>query len=317
MRDAPRKLENSRLGPGGEFDIVRRLLARWGDLATGIGDDAAVLPAAGEGLVVSVDTSVENVHFRKEWLTYREIGYRATAAAASDLAAMASDPVGVFLSLALANDDVRGVDDIADGVGECVAAASMRILGGDLTRGPALSLALTVIGTTEHPLRRDAARDGDRLYVTGALGGPLLALRDFQNGRTPASPFRARFAHPVPRLVEARWLRDRGAHACIDISDGIIADARHLASASGVAIRLRKEDVPVMQGGTTEDALSSGEEYELLVVSREPLDTVEFEHTFGLTLTDVGSVHTGQPGVQLLADGREVAAPRGFDHFGE
>lgn len=319
MSTSPRRPRHTSLGPGGEFDVVRRMLSRWGDLAEGIGDDAAVMTAPdGERLVVSVDTSVENVHFRREWLTHREIAYRATAAALSDLAAMAATPMGLFLALTLAGDDVPEAEELAEGVGQCASAAGARILGGDVTRGAQLSVTLSVLGSAARPLLRSAARDGDRVYVTGALGGPLVALRELQAGRTPLALHRARFAHPVPRLREARWLQERGAHAGIDISDGIVADARHLASASGMTVRLRREGVPVIKGAKIDDALSSGEEYELLVASPVALDVRDFERTFGVALTEIGSVHRGDgAGVQLLDDGREIVAPAGYDHFRE
>lgn len=304
------------LGPGGEFDIVRRMLDRWGEAARSIGDDAAILPAAAGGQrVVSTDTSVEDVHFRREWLGHAEIGYRATAAALSDLAAMAAEPEGIFLALTLAEMDVPRVDELADGIGECVRSAGTLILGGDVTRGAKLSLTVTVIGSATVPLLRSGAVAGDRIYVTGRLGGSLRALRELRDRRLPVSVLRDRFAHPVPRLREARWLAERGAHAAIDISDGLIADARHLAVASGVEIHLRAEAVPAFPGATSEDALASGEEYELLVTAPGPLDAAAFRAEFGLDLTEIGEARGDEADVVLTAGGRRVAPPAGYDHF--
>lgn len=303
------------LGPGGEFDIVRRMLERWGEIAAGIGDDAATVPPPRGQLVVSTDTSLEDVHFRREWLSHSEIGYRATAAAMSDLAAMAATPVGVFLALTLPESDVLAVDALADGIGECVRASETKILGGDVTRGAKLSLTFTVLGSADAPLLRSAAVAGDRVYVTGRLGGPLGALRDFRDGRTPRAELRERFAHPVARLSESRWLAERGVHAAIDISDGLIADARHLAVASGVALHLRSESVPAFTGTSSDDALASGEEYELLVTSPERLDTAGFRRAFDLDLTEIGEVRGDEADVVLTAGGRRVAPPAGYDHF--
>lgn len=306
------------LGSGGEFDVVRRLLGRWGALASGIGDDAALLPAQQPGnIVVSTDSSVEDVHFRKAWLAHREIGYRATAAALSDLAAMAATPMGVLVALTLPENDVVRVEELADGIGDCVREAGTRILGGDITRGAALSLTLTVIGAAERPLTRSGAAPGDRVYVTGRLGGPAGALRDFRGGREPRAELRARFAHPVPRLRESRWLAEHGCAAAIDISDGLVADARHLAAASGVAVEIRSESVPLFEGVPLEWALSSGEEYELLVTSAAALDEAAFSRELGLELTEIGKVEPGEPGTVVLKQrGRAVAAPGGYDHFG-
>lgn len=303
------------LGPGGEFDIVRRMLEVWGDLAAGIGDDAATIASPAGRLVVSTDTSVEDVHFRREWLTHAEIGYRATAAALSDLAAMAALPLGVFLALTLPDSDVPAVDDLAEGIGDCVRLSDTKILGGDVTRGAKLSLTLTVLGSAASPLLRSGAVAGDRVYVTGRLGGPLGALREFREARIPPPALRERFAHPVPRLSESRWLASRGARAGIDISDGLIADARHLAVASGVGLHLRSERVPVLAGAKPVDALASGEEYELLVTSPGPLDVGAFRAEFDLDLTEIGEVQGDEADVVLTAGGRRVAPPAGYDHF--
>ena len=307
---------HSALGPGGEFDIIRRMLERWGESARSIGDDAAIVPLPRTGqLAVSTDTSVEDVHFRREWLTHAEIGYRATAAALSDLAAMGAKPEGIFLALTLAESDVAQAGALADGIGECVRSAGTLVLGGDVTRGAALSLTVTVIGSAELPLVRGAVAAGDRIYVTGRLGAPLRALRELRERRTPAAALRDRFAHPVPRLREARWLAERGVRAAIDISDGLIADARHLAVASGVALYLRSERVPAFAGTTSDDALASGEEYELLVSSPGELDTAAFRREFDLELTEIGEAQGDEADVVLTAGGRRVAPPAGYDHF--
>ncbi|HUR91411.1 MAG TPA: thiamine-phosphate kinase [Gemmatimonadaceae bacterium] len=303
------------LGPGAEFDIVRRMLARWGSLAKGIGDDAVVLPGAPGRMVVSTDASVEDVHFRRDWMSHAEIGYRATAAALSDLAAMGAEPVGVLLALTLPERDVARVEEIADGIGDCVGSCGTVVLGGDVTRGEKLALAVTVLGTAQEPLLRSAARPGDRVYVTGRLGGASAALRELQAGREPAGKSRARFVRPVPRLRESRWLADHGCTAAIDISDGLVGDARHIAAASGVAVHLRQESVPVFDGATGRDAVAGGEEYELLVTCAGPLDVAAFEKRFGVPLTEIGGVAAGEPDAILTNDGTRVAAPAGYDHF--
>lgn len=209
------------LGPGREFDIIRALLARWGARATGIGDDAALLDVpAGEHLVASADTSVEHIHFERAWLTPREIGYRATMAALSDLAAMAAWPLGVLLALGLPRSWLDEVGEIGDGVGDALDRAKTIVRGGDITGASDLTLGFTVLGSTATPLRRNGARLGDTVYVTGTLGGPGAALAAWQRGDTPAQEARERFAHPVARIAEAIWLARGGARAAIDIRMG-------------------------------------------------------------------------------------------------
>ena len=304
------------LREGTEFDIVRGMLARWGDLADGIGDDAAVLAQTASGsTVISTDASVENVHFRRGWLEPREIGYRATAAALSDLAAMAATPSGILLALTLPDSWRHSVDAIADGIGEAAEHASARIIGGDLSEGRDLALVVTVLGIAERPLRRSGAQPGDVVYVTGELGGPGAALSALLDGRVPSTADRARFAHPVPRFREATWLASRGASAGTDVSDGLAADLSNIAAASNVCISLSLDRIPVVAGVSSHDAVASGEEYELTVTSPAPLDTRSFENEFGLRLTRVGGVEAGRAVVRVFDHGAPVLTPAGYLHF--
>ncbi len=311
------RASHTALGPGGEFDLVRRLVARWGDRAAGIGDDAAVLDVPlGAQLVASVDTSVESVHFRREWLTPREIGYRATAAALSDLAAMAALPLGVLLSLTLPPELAAWVDELGDGVGDAAGDAQCPIVGGDVTAGERLSLSLTVLGHAVAPVRRRGATAGDRVYVTGRLGAPGAALSALRNGERPAPAIRERFAHPQPRLREARWLAEHGAHAMIDISDGLAPEARHLASASGVSLALVLDALPCATDVAPLDAVVSGEEYELLLTAPGPIDIDAFALAFGIPLTPIGEVNeAGATDVSFTLHGMRVDPGTGYDHF--
>src|SRR6476661_4329885 len=156
--------DNIALGPGKEFDIVRSLLAEWGKSAERIGDDAAVLEVPnGEKLVVSTDTSLEGVHFRRDWLNHFEIGYRATAASLSDLAAMAARPLGLMIALTLPEADRSEARAIAIGIREGASAVLCPIVGGDLSSGKVLSLTITALGSVARPLTRAGARVGQRV----------------------------------------------------------------------------------------------------------------------------------------------------------
>jgi thiamine-monophosphate kinase len=305
------------MGDGAEFDAIRQLLSIWGSNAIGIGDDAAIVDIpAGERLVVSTDASVENVHFRREWLSAEEIGGRATAAALSDLAAMAARPRGLLLALALPADWRCDVDGLARGVGRVASAAGCPIVGGNITLAAELSLTLTVLGSTIRPLERAGVIVGDDIYVTGRLGGPGAALRSWLADRPPEPEHRARFASPAPRIREAHWLAARGAHAAIDISDGLLADAAHLARASGVSIVLDERDIPCMLGVSVYDACVSGEEYELLVAVPHDVrvDAPAFEREFQLPITRIGTVVPFAPGTIRFAHGL-VPSSHGHDHL--
>jgi thiamine-monophosphate kinase len=309
------------MGEGAEFDAIRGLLMTWGLRAAGIGDDAAVLDIpAGERLVVSTDASVENVHFRREWMTAEEIGGRAAAAALSDLAAMGAAPRGLLLALGIPEGWRPELEQLAHGVGAVGASAGCPIVGGNVSAAGELSLTITVLGSARQPLTRSGAREGDIMFVTGRLGGSGAALRALLAGEKPAVAHRARFVAPVPRLREARWLAEHGAHAAIDISDGLLADASHLARASVASLEFDAPAIPCVPGVSVEDALESGEEYELLVAAppASGIRVEEFEREFGVPITAIGVVTArGTNAVMLrgsLAVGRAVGS-RGHDHL--
>ncbi len=322
------------LGPGREFDLLRRFLGRaetplHEGVRVGPGDDAAVLAG---GWVVSTDLSIEHVHFRTEWLSHREAGYRATAAALSDLAAMAAEPVGVLVSLAVPDAPER--EDLAvelyGGVAEAAGASGAAVLGGDLTRSPGPWIVdVTVVGRADPPVLRSGAAAGDEIWVTGVLGAPAAAVRIWREGGVPSEALRAAFRRPVPRIPEARWLCERaGVRALVDLSDGLAGDAGHLAAASAVGVVLDLEAVPVAgaaaealgAGAALDAALHGGEDYELLVAARPgALDEVRgaFFDTFGLRVAKVGRVVEGA-GVwaeDSVSGERRALDARGFDHF--
>ena len=305
------------MGDGAEFDAIRAMLVAWGPQAIGIGDDAAVLEIPdGERLVASTDATVENVHFRRGWLSAEEIGGRAAAAALSDLAAMAATPRGLLLALGVPDGWREELDAIARGVGRVSAAAGCPIIGGNITRASELLVTVTVLGSAGHPLRRAGARPGDIIFVTGELGGPGAALAAWVSGAQPEPAHRDRFAHPVPRIQEARWLAERGATAAIDISDGLVRDAAHVARASGVSISIDAARVPTTAGTTTDLAVASGEEYELLVAMPPGanVDIDAFRQLFRTSLTSIGRVVSAGSAPVVIA-GLSLPSGVAFDHF--
>jgi thiamine-monophosphate kinase len=316
------------LGPGREFDRIRRLAATLGPRAAGLGDDCAVL-APGEGmLVVSTDVSVEDVHFRRAWLSAQEVGWRATAAALSDLAAEGAEPAGALVGLTVpASAGDEEVEAVMLGAGDAAAATGARIVGGDLSSGAAWSVAVTVLGWAAAPVGRGGARVGDGLWLTGTLGAPRAALEAWLRGDTPHEAARRAFAHPMPRIRAGQWLAHHGAGAMIDVSDGLAADAGHIAAASGVGLSLELDRVSVAAAARPEAArlgmpverfaAESGEEYELLAAlpARFAADEARaFERACGLPLTRVGEVVAGA-GVTARLGGAPLALG-GYDHFG-
>lgn len=322
-----------RLGRGAEFDLVRAFLgpeeALPDAVRVGPGDDALVLEG---GVVISCDLSVEDVHFRRSWLTFREIGYRAAAAALSDLGAMAAEPLGVLVSLAIAPSEAESAGAaLHGGVHEALASVGGVLLGGDLSASPGpLVLDVIAVGRADEPILRDGARPGDEVWVSGRLGGAAGAVRVWEAGGEPPPALRTAFARPHPRIPEARWLaREGGVRALLDLSDGLAGDAGHLAAAGGVRVVLEAAAIPVEPGleagsgpGDALDlALHGGEDYELLLAAApgtmEEL-VEEFSLRFGTPLTRVGRVEAGD-GVHMVGEEGGTPAPLetgGFDHFG-
>lgn len=301
-------MKNLRLGPGPEFDLIRAIIDRLGPDASGIGDDCAVIPIGGTNLVASIDCSLEDVHFRTDWLTPQEIGYRSTATALSDLAADGAEPIGVLVSLGMpGRGKGEGGSEIMAGVGAACRAASAQVLGGDVVRSDKLMVDVCALGTAERPVRRGGAKAGEGVWVTGTLGGAGLALAQIQVGKELDATLWARYARPEPRIKAGLWLASHGASAMIDISDGLAQDAGHIAAASGVAIEIQLEKLPCWPGVTSVAAAASGEEFELLVtLPAEFKDAATFVKATGLPLTRIGSCSAGQ--------GVTPPVP-GFQHF--
>ena len=315
------------LGPGPEFDRIRRIARTLGDRARGLGDDCALLPQRDATLALSTDVSVEGVHFRLDWIEPAEAGWRATAAALSDLAGEGAAPIGVLSALTVPEDAAEGdLTALAAGIGDAAASAGAVVIGGDLSAGPVWSIAITVIGRAERPVTRAGARPGDGLWVTGALGGARAALEAWSRGDSPADDARRAFAHPEPRIAPGLWLSAHGARAMLDLSDGLAGDAGHLAAASDVRVHLALEAVPVAAAAIAEAkrldlpvqqfAAEGGEDFELLAALPPefgPAETRAFEAACGLALTRVGTVERGG-GVRAELAGRRLEL-RGYDHF--
>jgi thiamine-monophosphate kinase len=265
----------------GEFDLLAELEQR--GLARGIEDDAAQL---GRGFVVTQDALVEGVHFRLDWTTHRELGYKAAAVNLSDLAASGADPEALLVTLAAPPYTLLAdVLELYEGLNE----PGVPVVGGDTTRAESLSISVTAIGRSARVPGRGGAQPGDLLVVTGPLGVAGAAFRE------------GRHARPPLRVEDGRRLA-ASAHALIDISDGLAVDAGHIAERSGCRLQIDLEQVPLAPGATHDD-LGFGEDYELLAATPDPLD-----------YPVVGRCEQGS-GVEIRLGGSPVALG-GWDHFG-
>jgi thiamine-monophosphate kinase len=305
----------------GEFDRVKRLAARFdrkegaaaARLLVPIGDDAAAVLPDGAVTVTSVDAVNEGVHFTRPQWTPRAIGHKATAAALSDLAAMAARPGEIYVAAGLPPDvSDDDFDELCAGIADAAERAGATVCGGDMSASKELWLSVTVVGYADSAsslVTRAGAQPGDVVAVTGELGAAALALES------------NRQVLPVPRFAAARALAENGATAMIDISDGLAGDAGHICDRSGVAIEIELARVPLAAGlGDRDDAAefaaASGEEYELLVTIPEGSFAAAEQavKTAGTTLTRVGRVGKG-PGLRLVGATGATVDVRGFDHF--
>jgi thiamine-monophosphate kinase len=197
-----------------------------------------------------------------------------------------------------------------------------KVLGGDLTRSEQYSVDVCVIGEAQRPVRRWGAREGDGVWVTGYLGGAALALEHFRTGKSMSTVLRNRFACPEPRIQAGMWLADHGASAMIDISDGLAADAQHLAAASEVGIEINLEQIPRWEEVDALAAVASGEEFELLCTMPPTFGDASvstFRSETGLQLSRIGTCLRGaggrRGGVRLVDHNKPVPLPPGYDHF--
>lgn len=315
------------LGPGPEFDLIRDFLhgvrGKGPGVRVGPGDDCAVV--TGAGIAVTVDMTVEDVHFRRAWLPMADIGYHAAAGALSDLAAIAARPIGVLAAVALGPGDEEGAGrELMRGVVAAARAVDAVVLGGDLTRSPGpLVVDITALGDVTRPVLRSGARVGDEVWVTGALGAAAAAVRDWLSGEEPDAAAREAYARPGPRVREALWLAARDIPtAMVDLSDGVAGDAGHIAAASGVRVVIRSAALPVAEPARGPDgtrlAAAGGEDYELCFTAR-PGAVAEVEEAFGrelgVTLTRVGEVVEGSGAVVVDEEG-QVMELQAFQHWG-
>ena len=261
-----------RLAEDEMVDRIRRTLGG-GIQGDRLRDDAAVLAVPGGGsVVVSTDSVVAGVHVDLALCAPADVGWKALMGALSDLAAMGARPLGALVALCVPGSDGSGelALGVMAGVAEAVGVSGCPVVGGDVSSAPELVVTVTVLGSVDGgvPVARAGARAGDVVLLTGPCGGSAAGLRVLRAGESgggvsPSADLVGAYRRPVARLAEGEVLRQAGAHAMIDISDGLALDLHRLADASGVGFALH--DVPVAEGATRAEALGGGEDYELLV----------------------------------------------------
>jgi thiamine-monophosphate kinase len=302
-----------------------------GGIEVGIGDDAAVLALGDRRLVWTVDEQVEGTHFRRDLASWHDIGWRSFMAAASDVAAMGAEPWCALSALVLPDDvDDAALEELARGQRAAAVEAGAPVVGGNLARGPALSIATTLLGTCERAILRRGALAGDGLWMAGRVGlaaAGLRALGAGANGGKGAAALEAgkgggaaleaaveAWRRPRALVAEGRAM-GRVAHAAVDVSDGLACDVGHMADASAVGAVL-DEDALLADDGLAGAAsalgveaidlvLYGGEDYALVVASPVPIDGFR----------RIGEVTAGRGVALRSSNGERPIEPRGFDHF--
>ncbi|AKH21744.1 thiamine-monophosphate kinase [Sedimenticola thiotaurini] len=319
--------------PASEFQLIERYFARLGttraDVVLGVGDDCALLQVpADRQLAVSMDTLVEGIHFFPD-VDPESLGHKALAVNLSDLAAMGADPAWVTLALTLPKVDEAWLAGFCRGFARLAARYQVQLVGGDTTRGP-LSISVQVHGFVEpgRALRRDQARPGDQIYVTGSLGDAGLALLAAGGGYDAGerlAVLQQQLDWPEPRVAASQALR----HLCrcaIDISDGLLADLGHICEKSGLGATIRQAAIPLSEAvadyvHTTGDwsmPLAAGDDYELCLVipAGQQAQVERIARTLAVPLTLIGQMESGA-GIHCVdAAGNKVADLQGgYDHF--
>jgi len=311
-----------------EFDIIARYFTRQGayrdDVVLGVGDDAALLKVPRDRqLVLAVDTLVAGRHFADDAAAF-DVGWKALAVNLSDFAAMGATPAWATLSLTMPAVDKHWLQAFADGFYSLAEQYQVALVGGDTTRGP-LTVSVQLQGYIEpgKVLRRDAAKPGHALFVSGTLGDAACALHQLQSGAVDAFVFE-RLNRPEPRVALGQLLGGVAA-AAIDVSDGLLADLGHILEASRCGATLYPERLPASAalqhlpaGKVLEYQCNGGDDYELCFSvapeRRAQLDALLQQQA--LSVAEIGVIDA-QPGLRCkFADGRIITpAIHGFDHF--
>ena len=326
--------------PGGELALLQTIRARAAAIPSsrsrvrlGIGDDCALLRLKpGEELAITTDLSIEGRHFRLDWHPPESVGHRTLARGLSDLAAMGARPVAAFLSLGLPreltvsdNGKPTWVNRFLDGLLALAAEHHVPLSGGDLAESPIAIADIVLTGAVPRgkALLRSGAKPGDRIYVTGSLGGAAaefaaLTQSPQRFAQCTAASKAAPHLYPQPRIAQGLWLRKhRLASAAMDLSDGLSTDLTHLCEESGVAAEIDSTALPLGLGATQAMALEGGEDYELLFTAPA---SAKIPRTFaGVAITEIGRVIPSkkkQPRVTLLTEaGPQPLEPHGWEHF--
>ena len=327
----------SELGEFGLIDLLVKMIANAQDsqpgyppFLVGIGDDAAAWQGKNQTQLATADSLIENIHFSLDTISWEELGWKSLAVNLSDIAAMGGVPEYALVSLGLPDEtEVEDVTSFYGGMIDLAKTFYVSVAGGDTCKSPAVMITVTVFGTGQDTLlRRSNARPGDTIAVTGHLGGAVAGLDMLTRKRNLAAEItaslRKAFNKPFPRVAEGKLLVKHGIKTAIDISDGFLADLRHICEMSRVSARVDVDKLPVFSpvrqvygDRALEMALSGGEDYELLFTgTTSDIEKIQAESSCPITI--VGEITGGNPGEISLFDSRGNPVQidqTGWEHF--
>lgn len=309
------------IGEAGEFALIDRIVgaapAPGPAVVLGPGDDAAVVAVPTGAAAISTDALVEGVHFRRDWSSAGDVGRKVVAVNVADVEAMGATPIGLVVALAAPKDlPVAWLDEFRDGVLTECAAAGIALLGGDTTASTVLTIVGTAVGDLagRAPVTRGGARPGQQVAYSGRLGWAAAGLRALSRGfRSPRVVVEAQRRPEVP-YGSGRAAAEAGATALIDVSDGLLADLGHIASASGVAIELESGRFEIPEPVQAVASATGGDPLQLVLTGGEDHALVGTFDEVPSGWTTIGTVVAGDPQVRL--DGEVPEWTAGYDHFG-
>jgi thiamine-monophosphate kinase len=326
----------------GQFALIDRLaemveatrnekMPSWQNLIVGIGDDCAAWRCDGALQLAHVDCQVEGVHFRPEYGSWRELGWKALAVITSDVAAKGGSPRYALISLTIPGSmEVENITDLYKGMIDLAKEEGIAIVGGHISRATLFTVTITITGAANgNILLRSAAKVGDKIAVTGTLGGATAYVemieRKLKFNTACIIALKNTFLHPHPRVKEGQLLVAEGVEAGMDISDGVMSDMRHICRASKVGAMIRANTIPINpevracfdSKEALELALGGGEDYELLFTGNEEIiNRVKAKSSIPVTI--IGDIVAEHPGELIVVDanGKPVSLSRtGWDHF--
>jgi thiamine-monophosphate kinase len=323
----------SRLGEFGLIERIRRKLPPGKGVRIGIGDDAAWVENPLRSSLVTADLLIEDVHFKLDWISLFDLGFKSLAVNLSDIAAMGGVPVYALVSLGIPADfNSDDVEELYRGIQALARATQVSVVGGDTNIAKSLIVSVCVIGhAPSRPIRRSGASVGDDIYVTGTLGDSALALEFLQRRRTGvqkavAAKLLARHRRPTPRLATGALLgNEHLAKAMIDVSDGLMQDLGHICQASGTGALIYNAQLPlssayraVADKEETRYALSGGEDYELLFCARKSsrASIEKVAQRTRVPITRIGTCVAGRRITVVDRSGKTIVlSALGHDHF--